>query len=179
MIKKIVTWCDRMADWGGYLSGLIICLGLCLTLAEIVQRSFFDRTLYVAEEYCGYFMCALTFSALAYTLKERAHIRMTFLHKVVIGRPRLILDTVCYAIGFLFCLYLSYFNFMFFWDSVLVGSQSIQISETYLAIPQFFLALGALMLTLQFLGEFLRSILMIKGAINSSEFITEQDNLGR
>lgn len=174
-----MSWCDRCAVWGGYLSGLIICLGLGLTLTEIVLRSLFNRTSYVAEEYAGYFMCALTFSALAYTLKERGHIRMTFLHKVVKGHPRLILDTVCYVIGFLFCFYLSYFNSMFFWDSVIVGSQSMQISETYLAVPQFFLALGALMLMIQFLGEFLRSILMLKGVIDTSELLADSDDLGR
>jgi TRAP-type C4-dicarboxylate transport system permease small subunit len=178
-MKKLVAWCDSCAVLGGYFSGLIVCLGLGLTLVEIVLRTFFDRTLYVAEEYAGYFMCALTFCALAYTLKERGHIRMTFLHKAIRGRKRVILDTVCYIIGLLFCIYLSYFTFLFFWDSAIVGSQSMQISETYLAIPQFFLFIGALMLTFQFLGEFLRSILMLKGVIDPNEFINEQEDLGR
>ncbi len=87
MVKKIVALCDRISVWGGYLSGLLIVLGLGLILLEIVLRNLLDRTLYITEEYSGYLMCALTFCALAYTLKERAHIRMTFLHKVVQGAP--------------------------------------------------------------------------------------------
>lgn len=41
-------------------------------------------------------------------------------------------------------------------------SQSIQISATYLAIPQFFMPLGAGMLSLQFSVELLRSILILR-----------------
>ncbi len=142
MVKKIVALCDRISVWGGYLSGLLIVLGLGLILLEIVLRNLLDRTLYITEEYSGYLMCALTFCALAYTLKERAHIRMTFLHKVVQGRPRLILDLICCVVGFSFCLYLAFYNSILVWDSVVTGSSPCRFQEPTWPFPNSFLLLA-------------------------------------
>ena len=100
-------------------------------------------------------MCFLTFCALGDTLLDRGHIRMTFLLKVVRGRPRIYLDLTCFVVGLAFCALLTWYTGAFFLDSVVSRSQSMQISETYLAIPQFFMPLGALIMTLQFLGEIL------------------------
>ena len=97
-MKRLIRIIDRISLAGGWLSGLMVCLGLTLVVAEIITRSVFNSTLYIAEEYAGYMMCGLTFLALAYTLREKGHIRMTFLHKVIEGRPRLILDLVCFAL---------------------------------------------------------------------------------
>jgi TRAP-type C4-dicarboxylate transport system permease small subunit len=124
-------------------------------------------------------MCGLTFCALGYTLRDKGHIRMTFLLKAVKGRPRICLELVCFAIGLAFCLALTWFTGLFFWDSVVSRSQSMQISETYLAIPQFFMPLGALILSLQFCGEILRSISLLKEDPGALALREESDALGR
>lgn len=178
-MKRLIRIFDRLSLAGGWLSGLMICLGLSLVVAEILTRSMFDSTLYIAEEYAGYMMCGLTFCALAYTLREKGHIRMTFLQKVVKGRPRLILDLVCFAVGVVFSLGLTYNTSLFFWDSVVTQSQSMQISETYIAIPQFALPLGALLLTLQFISEFLKTTLVLKDDTEGLNIISEAEDLGR
>ena len=85
----------------------------------------------------------LTFLALGYTLKEKGHIRMTFLHTVLRGKKRLLLEALCLLTGLVFTLLMTWTTSLFFWDSVVFGSRSMQISETYLAIPQFFLPLGS------------------------------------
>jgi TRAP-type C4-dicarboxylate transport system permease small subunit len=123
-------------------------------------------------------MCALTFCALGYTLRDKGHIRMTFLLKVVRGRPRILLDMVCFAVGMAFCAALTWHTGLFFLDSVVSRSQSMQISETYLAIPQIFMPLGALVMTLQFLGEFLRALALLKG-VEGIELRQESSDLGR
>jgi hypothetical protein len=53
----------------------------------------------------------------------------------------------------------------------------MQISETYLAIPQFFMPFGSLILALQFIAEFLKSSMALK----TGEFkVTEEERgLGR
>jgi TRAP-type C4-dicarboxylate transport system permease small subunit len=164
---------------GGALAAAMLCAGLGLIVAEIVARTAFDHTLFIAEEYAGYLMCGLTFCALAYTLRDKGHIRMTFLLKVVKGRPRIYLDLVCFAVGLVFCAGLTWFTGLFFWDSLISRSQSMQISETYLAIPQFFMPLGAFLMTLQFLGEIFRSILLLKEKAGGLAPLGESDALGR
>jgi TRAP-type C4-dicarboxylate transport system permease small subunit len=161
-MEKITRLSDILSGMGGALSGIMIVGGTLLVIAEIIIRTFFSGTLYITEEYSGYLMAALTFMALGYTLREKGHIRMTFLHNVLHGRSRLILDMVCYLAGFVFCSVLTWVTFLFFRDSLMSGTRSMQISETYLAIPQSFLPAGAFMLALQFLAEFLKDLVRFR-----------------
>jgi len=178
-MKRVITIVEKLSGLGGWMAGIMICLALGLVIAEILLRSILDSTLYVSEEYSGYLMCMLTFCALAYTLRERGHIRMVFLQRSVKGRARVILDMICFVIGLVFCLGLTYYAFFFFWDSVVTGSQSMRISETYLAIPQAFMPFGALLMTLQFLGEFLKSVCILTGRTEGLRILEDAGDLGR
>lgn len=178
-MKRVVQWIDALSSLAGAVAGIMLCGGLALIVTEIVVRSFFDRTLFVTEEYSGYLMCGLTFCALGYTLRERGHIRMTFLLKAVKGRRKVWLDIVCFAVGLVFCAGLTFFTAKFFWDSVVTQSQSMQISETYLAVPQFFMPLGAGIMTLQFFGEILRSVAVLRGDKDGLTLYEESSGLGR
>lgn len=178
-MKRIVRTIDSIASIGGGLAAVMLCIGLAMTFIEIILRGAFSTTLYITEEYSGYLMCGLTFCALGYTLREKGHIRMTFLHKIVTGKSRRHLDLVCYAAGFIFCAAITSFTGEFFWDSVVTRSQSMQISETYLAIPQFFMPFGALIMTFQFLSEFLKTVLVLKEDTGGLAIREEVEDLGR
>jgi TRAP-type C4-dicarboxylate transport system permease small subunit len=178
-MKRLVRTIDTIAAVSGGLSGVMLCMGLALTFTEIILRTAFSSTLFITEEYSGYLMCGLTFCGLGYTLREKGHIRMTFLYRIVAGRHRRYLDLACYATGCLFCAAITGFTGEFFWDSVVTQSQSMQISETYLAIPQFFMPFGAFIMTLQFLSEFFKTILVIKGNADGLSVLEEAEDLGR
>jgi len=178
MNKKLITIIEKVSNFGGILSGIMICSAFALIISEIITRTMFNSTLYVAEEYSGYLMCSLTFIALGVTLREKGHIRMTFLQNILKDtRPKLFIDMVCYVIGFAFSIWVTYFTGMFFWDSVVNSSRSMQISETYLAIPQFFMPFGFSILALQFVAEFLKDYMALK--IGKIEVVEEDKSLGR
>ena len=137
------------------------------------------KTLYIADEYSGYLMAMLTFLGLGYTLRERGHIRMMFLVHFLKGRRRVIFNMVCMVVGLVFCAGLVLFTGEFFWDSVVNQTQSMQITETYLAIPQVFLPIGSFFLMLQFLSEFLKGIAMLRQDTAGLRILEETDELGR
>lgn len=176
-MDRLLRLSDRLSDVGGVLSGAMICAGVCLVAAEIVVRTFFSSTLYITEEYSGYLMAALTFLALGYTLRHKGHIRMTFLHHVLKARSRLVLEMICLAVGFAFLLLLTWVTARFFLDTLASGTQSMQISETPLAIPQFFLPVGAFIMMVQFASEFMRTL----AAFRAGEVLEEEESseLGR
>ena len=161
-MKKIINLIDRISAFSGWMAGIMMVIALVLTVAEIITRACFSKTLYVTDEYSGYLMAMLTFCGLAYTLRERGHIRMMMLPHFIKGRNRVILNMVCYVVGFIFCIALTWFTFEFFWDSVVNESSSMHVSETYLAIPQFFMAFVALLMTMQFLAEFLKAVAILR-----------------
>ena len=178
-MKKIINLIDKISGFNGWVAGIMMAVALVLTVVEIVARTGFSKTLYVADEYSGYLMAMLTFSGLAYTLRERGHIRMMMLPHFIKGRKRVVFNMVCYVVGFVFCVALTWFTFVFFWDSVTSESRSMHVSETYLAIPQFFMPFGALLMAMQFLAEFLKAIAILREDTEGLRILEETDELGR
>lgn len=177
-MEKFVRLCDRLAQACGITAGILMLVGLALILIEIVIRTLFSSTLYITEEYMGYLMVGITFLALSFTLKEKGHIRMVFLHSILKGKARAAIDIYAFAAGLVLCAIITVTTTLFFWDSVVSQSRSMQISATYLAIPQFFMPLGAFMLTLQFAVELCRSIIGLRSK-NFDEREIESSALGR
>ncbi|MBZ4686629.1 MAG: TRAP-type transport system small permease protein [Clostridia bacterium] len=177
-MEKIIRLFDRISKVFGSIAGVMMLIGVTLVLTEIVVRALFDKTLYITEEYTGYLMVAITFLGLAYTLKEKGHIRMVFLHKVLKGKARILLDIYAFIIGLAVFTLITITTFNFFWDSVVSQTRSMQISETYLAIPQSVMPLGSFIVTLQFAAELLRSILKLRAGDVEEEEV-ESGALGR
>ena len=173
-----VRLCDRLSVVCGVASGVLMGFSTLLVLGEIVARTAFSKTLYITEEYSGYLMAALTCLALAYTLKEKSHIRMTFLHTLVKGKAKVWVEIFAFAVGFAFCALLTYTTGEFFWDAVVTKSRSMQISQTYLAVPQFFMPFGTFVMMLQFAAEIVRTLLLLRSG-RLDEVEAESSMLGR
>ena len=178
-MKRIINIIDGISGFHGWVAGIMMAVALIITVVEIVYRSGFSRTIYITDEYSGYLMAMLTFCGLAYTLRERGHIRMMMLPHFIKGRTRIVFDMVCFTVGFVFCVALTWYTYEFFWDSFVNGSKSMHVSETYLAIPQFFMPLGSLLMALQFLAEFLKGAAMMRGDTEGLRILEETDELGR
>ena len=154
---KIIKIIDKISDLFGSLAGIMMLFGFALVLVEILLRTFLSKTLYITGEYTGYIMTGITFLGLAYTLKENGHIRMTFLHSFLKGRKVVFLDIFTSLAGLIFFAVLTYITAEFTLGSLEIGSRSMQISRTLLAIPQSFIPMGCFIMVLQFLGEILKS----------------------
>jgi TRAP-type C4-dicarboxylate transport system permease small subunit len=178
-MKKFIYIIDRISGASGWTSGIMMVLALMIVVAEIVTRSVFSKTIYISDEYSGYLMAMMTFMGLAYTLRERGHIRVMVLTHSLKGQTRIVYDMVCMLIGFLFCVGLTWYTFVFFWDSVVNQTLSMQITETYLAIPQAFLPVGSFLFLLQFLSEFLKGIKVLQNDTEGLTIMEESDELGR
>ena len=178
-MKKIINFIDNLSGFNGWIAGIMMAVALVIAVAEIIYRTGFSGTLYITDECEGYLMATLTFCGLAYTLRERGYIRMMMLPHFLKGRARIIFNMVCFVIGFIFCIALTWFTYVFFWDSYVSGSKSMHVSETYLAIPQFFMPFGSFLMTLQFLAEFLKGVAMLRGDTEGLRILEETDELGR
>jgi TRAP-type C4-dicarboxylate transport system permease small subunit len=178
-MKKLINAIDRVSGFGGWTAGIMMAIALLIVCSEIFIRSIFNKTLYITDEYSGYLMAMLTFFGLAYTLRERGHIRMMFAFHFLKDRRRIVYNMVCMAVGVLFCIGLILFTFEFFWDSVVNKTQSIQITASYLAIPQACMPIGSFFLMLQFLSEFLKCAATLRKDTEGLRILEETDELGR
>lgn len=156
IFPKIV---DSISQFFAIISGIFILLAVSIVIIEVALRTFFHSTIYISEEYTAYLLVAISFFSLAYTLKEDGHIRVRFLYDAVKGtKARNYLNLIAFTAGLIVFSVVTVVTFNLFWDSVLLGSQSLQISRTYLAIPQFAMPLGSFILTLQFGAEVCKTI---------------------
>jgi hypothetical protein len=55
----------------------------------------------------------------------------------------------------------------------------MQITETYMAIPQIFLPVGSFLFMLQFLSEFLKGVAILRHDTEGLAILEETDELGR
>lgn len=177
-MEKLIRFIDRVSTSFGIISGIFILLGMILVLTEIIARSVFKSTIYISGEYTGFFMVSITFLGLAYTLKDRGHIRMVFLHKLFkSNRARTIVDVYSYVVGLVVFAIITKITFDFFMDSVATGTRSMQVGRAYLAIPQFAMPIGSLLISLQFIAELLRSIQQLRTGEFDEQI--EDEALGR
>lgn len=176
LFAKII---DRITDTSGFIAGALMLLGVAFVMIEVILRSFFDSTIYVSEEYTAYLLVAISFFSLAYTLKDKGHIRVNFLFKLVKGtNGPFFIDIFAFTVGFLIFAVITVITFNFFWDSVMMGTQSLQITRTYLAVPQSVIPLGSLFITLQFAAEICKTILKLREG-EEHEIGSESEAIGR
>lgn len=163
-MKKVTRIIDTIAVTWAYIVCAAVIVALGLTVAEIVARSVLHRTTYIANEYSGYCMAIICFFGYSYCLKEDAHIRMDILEKRIKGKTLHLYRCLLYAIGFAVIAYVAYHLTLQWLDVFTLKTRSVQITRTPLWIPQLALPIGAWGLCLQFVSEFLKSVLRIRGA---------------
>lgn len=179
-MTAIIRVIDKVSSAFGIIAGFTMIFAVILILTEVIVRTVFNSTIYITQEYTGYFMVAITLFGLAYTLKEKGHIRLTFLHKIIKpGRGRTILDIYAFICGLIIFIILTYATTNFFLSTYQSGTTSMHITKTHLAIPQFALPLGTFIMTLQFLSEILKSIIKLQTGEFDEEEDPETEALGR
>lgn len=179
MMELFARIIDRISNIFGFIAGIFMLLGVALVIIEVILRTVFDSTLYISEEYTAYSLVAISFFSLAYSLKDKGHIRVNFLFKLIKkDNGRLLIDIFAFTAGFIIFSVITVVTFNFFLDSIMTGSQSLQITRTYLAIPQSAIPLGSLLITLQFAAEVCKSIVKLRKG-EEREVDSELEAIGR
>jgi len=148
---------DRLYDAAGYLAAFFMVGVLLMVLASVVGR-LAGFQLRGSDAYAGYCMAAASFLALAHTLKRGEHIRVTLFLERFGGRLRRPLDLWCHAAGTFFCAILALYSVRLAWQSWRFNDISQGNDATPLWIPQIGMALGAGVLLVAMVDDFVRLI---------------------
>ena len=154
----------------GYLAAIFMIGTLLMVLASVLGRMM-NFNLRGSDAYAGYCMAAAGFLALAHTLKRGEHIRVTLiLERLGInGRHRL--ELVAHAIAVFFSGMFAFFAARLVYQSYAFNDISQGNDATPLWIPQIAMAVGAAVLFIAILDEF---VLLVSGRklkpVDSGEF---------
>ena len=146
----------------GHLMGWIVFVLVLVVLVEVVARYFFDSPLRIADEIGAYVVVALTFMGLAYTWKQKGHVKIDFVVIRLNAKARNWLRFITLTIAIAFVLVLIYSTY----DLVAYTAKFGMRSETWLRIPllwpQMVLPLGAVILLSRILVDVIKNIDTLK-----------------
>lgn len=165
-IMKVVKYIDKISEWTGSISALIIIPLTFVVIYEVVMRHFFN-----APTRWGYDTLWMLYSAQfmiggAYTLLRKGHIRIDIVYITLSPRGKLIFDVIVYAVVFLFT------TVLFTWAGVRFAAEAWATNERLSTTNWFFpsgpsktiIPIAFFLLSLQCLAELTRNIsTLVKG----------------
>lgn len=153
-IQQARRFLDQMYLGGAVLAAICLLAIAALILAQIAGR-WFGIIVPAAEEFAGFLMAAATFLALAWTLRDGGHIRVTLLIRNISPRFRRLQEVLVLllAVALGACLSVAAIAL------VLESYEFHDVSAGYIAvplwIPQLPMALGLVLFTIALLEELL------------------------
>ena len=160
VLQGIVKVIEEVTDvLSGYLQAGIIFFLMVMLLVEVLTRYILRSPLSVADEMGGYLLVAITFMGLAYTWKEKGHVRVSLLISRLPDKFGRQLRFITLILATVFTLPLIKACYDLISDSLLFESRSGSWLRTPLAYPQTILLIGATMLFLQLVAEIIKAII--------------------
>lgn len=141
------------------LSGALAAVGMIVTLVMVAAGIFtrpFGIYLPGTEDYAGYAMAACGFLALAYTFKHGEHIRVSLVIERLGPRLRRMAEWLAHAAGTAVAGALAWYAVELAWQSHAFEEISQGIDATPLWIPQLAMAVGAIVLLVALLDDFIQ-----------------------
>jgi TRAP-type mannitol/chloroaromatic compound transport system permease small subunit len=135
----------RIARAGAWFGGILLIAAALLVGVEVVIRKAFSVSVGGADELAGYALAVSTSWALAFTLLERAHIRIDSLYMHLPVRLCALLDIAGLMLLTAFFALITWYGFGVFQTSWTLGARSMSPLGTPLIVPQLLWVLGLAM----------------------------------
>jgi len=144
---------DRLFHAAGVLAALFMVGTLAMVIAGVAAR-LLGFNVPGTDAYAGYCMAAAGFLALAHTLKRGEHIRVTLILEHLPPGAQRALELWALGVATLLSALFAYYSVRLSWQSWDFHDVSTGNDATPLWIPQMSMALGAVVLCIAFVDEF-------------------------
>ena len=135
----------------------VVFLQVCLNLADKISAAVFGSSLGLTipsyADFTGFFLAAATFLALAYTLRQGGHIRVTLLLTRLPARAQRGVEIMVVAVALAMSAYASWYMLLLVYESFEYGDRSSGMVSVPLWLPQLPVAFGLIILTIALLDE--------------------------
>jgi TRAP-type mannitol/chloroaromatic compound transport system permease small subunit len=164
----------RIARAGVWFGGVLLIATAVLVGVEVVIRKAFSLSIGGADELSGYALAISSSWALAFTLLERAHIRIDSLYIHLPVRVCALLDILGLALLIAFFALVTWYGFGVFRTSYTLGAESLSPLSTPLVVPQALWVLGLVM----FLAIAVLLLVRALGALATGDLATVHRLIG-
>lgn len=167
-MDPLLRLAHRVARLGAWFGGALIIAASLLVGVEVVIRKAFSLSIGGADELSGYALAISTAWALAFTLLERAHIRIDSIYVHLPVRLRALLDIAGVALLTAFFGLVTWYGYGVFSTSLALDAHSLSPLGTPLVVPQLIWVLGLMM----FLAIALLLLVRAIGALITGDLTT-------
>ena len=164
---------DFLYDSAAALAALFMVALLAMVLLSIISRQL-HFNVPGTDAYAGYFMAGAGFLALAHTLKHGEHIRVTLLVSHVGPAAQRWLERWSTGAGALLATLFAWFSVRLVWQSHVFNDVSTGNDATPLWIPQLAMAVGAVILAIATVDEFILEWRGLRAAAASTEALRHE-----
>jgi TRAP-type C4-dicarboxylate transport system permease small subunit len=159
ILEKTVRIIETVTSiFSGHLQAWLIFLLMVLLLVEVLTRYVLQSPLGISHEMGAYVLVTITFMGLAYTWKEKGHVRVGFLINKLPEKPRKWLRFFTLLIAAAFSVPLIKACYDLLGDTLLFQARSGTWIRTPLVYPQTVLLIGSILLFLQLLAEIFKTV---------------------
>jgi len=155
---------DRLYTWSGYIGAGFIAAICAVVFAQVVLNAI-DRvakiltgsaiglTIPSYSDFTGFFLTAASFFALAYALREGAHIRVTLVIQHTTGKLRQTIEFLCVLLALSVAVYFCWYTVLLTYESYTYNDLSSGIIAVPIWIPQSSMVLGLAVLSIALLDD--------------------------
>lgn len=157
-------WLNRLYTISGWLAAMFIAL-ICLLVVSQVILNLIDRlstvitgtavglTIPSYADFTGFFLAAASFLALAYTLREGGHIRVTLVVGHLPLAVRRVFEVWCVGVATIITCYFTWYTARLVWESYSYNDLSAGMIAVPIWIPQCGMLLGLVVLAIALVDE--------------------------
>lgn len=168
-MKRVGYIIERIIDLGGYFSGWLVPCMMILVAVEVFMRYVLRRPPMVADEFSAYMLVALSYLGLAYTWRQKGHVRITLLVSRLPSRVASWARLMVLIVVLIFLIGLTHAGYKMIMYALKIDLRS----DTWLIFPLFWpqvtVFIGFILLTLMLVLEIVRSIVKIRAGEHVEE----------
>ena len=150
ILSRILGWVVNSSAFG---AASIVVILMALVVADIFGRKVLNKPIPMSYEVAAFMLVFIVFMGLAYSQRQRAHIRVEFLTLWVPAKVRGVLDLLAFTLGIAIYAAIFYQTFKWSYTSFEIGEHVAGLINIPKWPSQFAVAFGALLLSLQFLSD--------------------------
>jgi len=141
-----------------------------MIIIDVFLRFFFNKPLPATWEMSEVVMPYIVLFALAYTLTKDVHVRMYLVTNLLPPKARFGCEIFSNVISIGFCLMMTYWSWLFFWESYIIGEDMLAAIKIPWWLGKFAMPVGMATFSVRFIFKLLAALSTgLKKSTNSGE----------
>ena len=179
ILSRILGWVVNTSAFG---AASIVVILMVLVVCDIFGRKVLNKPVPMSYEVGAFMLVFIVFMGLAYSQRQKAHIRVEILTLRVPPRIRAVMDLFAYTLGIAIYGAIFYETFKWSYHSFEIGEYVAGLINIPKWPSQFAMVFGALLLSLQFLSDWVNRavdvVALFREANPSVEVASVRDEVG-